>query len=296
VAAVFERVRFRSWWPHAGYGAAIGVSGQAYVALLDCIVEGGVDKPTGGFAVSLRGPSLVVAKGCLFSDVDGVVIGTTEGRGGRVRLEGCAYLNAPLADARITSGRSATPFLDVRAIGGEVAYLSADVADAERRERWGVKYAAEVRDVVFGLDSGLPTLGTLLAALDAFRVPGRERIVEIHVEALGRGDRPSAFAVFTAGTESSRVTRWRLEGDGRDAPSRRNDVGGGTALPPSEAIQRALPLAEALRRSGLPSSTGATKIVYGMPRAPDQPATIHVQDTSRRMVAQLDGLDGRVIR
>jgi hypothetical protein len=169
-ALAFERVRFAGW-AGGGYGAPLGIGGQAFLACRECDFQG----DGGGSVVSMRGPSLAVFERCTFADVYSFCLARSATRGDRpsvVRLVDCAF-----AGSRLTDSRSVRETVDLRVRGGRVAFGTADIDDAERRQRWGAEFAASVESVSFAADVPPVTCSEFARVLDIAAVQGWDSIV-----------------------------------------------------------------------------------------------------------------------
>jgi hypothetical protein len=145
LAATVERVTVRGWITTAGYSAAIGVMGRAWLALRECEFVGGYKRPAGGHALNVRGGVLALFDRCRFVDLENAVRGvldSTDARS-RVRLAGCELVNT-------------------------------------RRQAARMRFPVAQDDEVFRVVPRC-TLGELRAVLDAFTPQPRERVTGVQV-------------------------------------------------------------------------------------------------------------------
>jgi hypothetical protein len=255
-AAIFEDVRFLAWQA-AGHAAAVGVSGKGYVGLRRCEFLGGGARQ--GFGISLRGPAVVLAEDCTFADVMAAVIGGSgTASGSVVRLVNCRFLGSPLADRGGRRGES--PELEIHVAGGEAFLGGKDLSEEDRRLRWGVQFAASVEGVVFGPDPARPTLGELLAVLDAVKPDIDGVPLSVSFVSAERFGQPSSYSLAAWDGKSQRPTVYTVRMQGGRAIVTLDPRGGGPSVPEPGELDGVSPLADLLRRAGISGTTEATEI------------------------------------
>jgi RNA polymerase sigma-70 factor (ECF subfamily) len=267
VAATFERVRFLDW-KSAGYSAPVGILGKAVLGFLECefLGDGGA-RGGGNAALACRGTVLAVFQDCLFADVSTVIAGWHGAAArSRVSLLGCDFENAALANANMRY--QAKPEFPISATGCRVFFGPPEVAEEERRERWGAWYAADLSGTVFSAGKVRCTLGDLAAALEGMRREDGERVLQVSLAGISRSGAPVLDAWSRVRGPDGRgwgPVRWRPLGG--VAPT-----GGAPSTPslddPPESGD-APSLDQVVRRSGLPSDRPARTLRYDSASTPD---------------------------
>lgn len=287
-AVRLERVRVRGW-QLTGHAAAIGASGRTYLALDGCEFDGG--GRAGGFALSLRGPAILWARGCTFSDLGGaaVIASGDAVKGGSVRLEACTFVNA-----RVLDRDAACP---VEAPGARVELGHKDLTEAERAARWGRAWLTSAEDL--SLAPGIPrcVLGDLLDVLRRAEVPDGERVTHLGLEGL-RDGKPSRFTLETraAGRRRPSVYAARLDGGRLEMVLR--PQGGGHGAPDEADLARVPSLRLALEHAAVASDVPLRVVEYALERgregAPDAVVVRAYDDW--QTLWDLDPTTGAVLR
>lgn len=137
MSVALERVRLRDWVV-AGHAAAIGVSGDAFIAAKDSSFEGE------GWALSLRGPAMAVFEGCTFRGSTAVLIASDHrsGRPALVRLLDCDFGSVRLADRNLRTRGDGGALVDI--VGGTAQVGPSSWTRGRRIDAFG---AAEARSV-----------------------------------------------------------------------------------------------------------------------------------------------------
>ena len=163
-SVAFEGVRFSDWCTSAGHGSAIGTSGRAFLAFKDCEFLG----PAEGHALSVRGPTLAVFDGCLFSDLDSVLAGwgAQIPHPSTVVLRDCRFEAAPVADSRILVQSTGAPDVRILVRNARVGIGGPKDQEPSRSATWGAKYAESIEGIVYAAATPRLTAPDALRALD----------------------------------------------------------------------------------------------------------------------------------
>jgi RNA polymerase sigma factor (sigma-70 family) len=234
VSMAFERVRFSDWCTSAGHSAAIGTSGRAFLACKDCEFLG----PSDGFAVSVRGPSLAVFDGCLFSDLDAVLAGwgAQIPHPSTVVLRDCRFEAAPVADSRILVQSTGRPDVRILVRGARVGIGGAKADEAQRSTMWGAKYVESIEGVAYAAATPRLTASDALRVLDFAETKGWRPVVRMTLADEPR-DRPRRVVLDVA-TERSVEQHYVLLRDGAPPetdPDQRGSGGRGRTPTAAEA-------------------------------------------------------------
>ncbi len=206
-AVLMENVRLEGWWPSAGHGAAIGLSGGVYFVARNCQFLGGRSSTDDlGDAFSIRGTAVAGFFACEFVDLDESISGWSKDTAqSEVHLTDCLFENAPVTRGLLRGG---TPQFPLHVTGGRVRYGSAALADEERRARWGVESLATLEGVAF--EPG-PTaeergyvLRDLFAAAGAVTPREHEVLTAVHLPNRTRNPR-IALGFYNLRTRRERV-------------------------------------------------------------------------------------------
>ncbi len=185
-AAILERVRIRNWGTGAGYSAAIGVAGMAYLGCTDCEFEH-TEGCGGGFAADFRGPGVAVFERCVFRDIRSTVLGDQNAKGSQVLFNGCTFTDSALTDSRIGT-RDGTSSLEIRVKSSSATYGGTEWTQEYRRERWGTQFAAEIRDTTIEPSQNSCTSADLVAALQLLDLPSNEVVHHVSVMRFMEGE------------------------------------------------------------------------------------------------------------
>jgi len=202
-AMVMENVRINGW-ATAGHDAAIGVSGQAFVAARNCIFDAGPGR--GRIAFSDRGASLSVFDNCTFIDVHDVIrAGRWDAAAGAARLIDCTYVRSQLSGRELRT--------DVRVRGGTVRLAPLPGSTAACEKAFGAHYAAAVEGVTYEATEPQSSVAQVLSALRAVRdLPGR-RAIRIRFDFIETdGSRLYTIHVVEKGHERTMGVRTRPNG------------------------------------------------------------------------------------
>jgi RNA polymerase sigma factor (sigma-70 family) len=256
LALSLENVRVR-----ASGGQSITVlAGDSVVLAKGCEFLGHADQ----IAFSPRATSLAVFEGCFFADWYSVVVGWTGASAKSLyRFTDCTFENCRVTDNRILY--KDRPEFPVHVTGGAARFGGPDLPEKERRARWGAEFLAGIESTTFG--PGVPncTVGDLAAVLERL-APGPEEIVVCLSAHGGSRGGPLEFSVVGMdrrnGATNKRFYRWA---GGVLEQIKRDDRGGGPALPGLADVEQTAPLSEILGRAALAPSTAAVAVHYGSP-------------------------------
>ena len=246
-AAIFERVRFARWGT-AGYNAPIGSSGEVYVGCRDCEFLGGGNHQ----ALAVRGETIALFEGCLFWRLSQCV--STPGGAGRDSRVG--FLNCRFEHSRLVYG---APKYGLYVAGGTVQFGTDDQEDTERRKRWGVEHATEVRGTTFEPAVPLTTLGDLARILDELDVDAPEPLLGIKL-VDARRDGWRAFRVAGLDRARRHARFWRVVLSGGQTTVEKG--GGSFSIEAGEYLGGVVALPELVRRSGAAAGTALTELKY----------------------------------
>ncbi len=270
-AVALENVRVKGWL-RAGHAAAISVSGSAYLGCKGCEFLGRGEQS--GWAISLRGRSLLLCEDCRFQHVGrGALIGTGEKTAGSSAvLRDCTFEASRLSDRRFS--------FPVRVLGGRVMYGSADLDEDDRRSHWGAGHAERVEGVVFEPIPPVCTLGALLDVLEKVEPPEGERVVGIWLDGVADG-RPSKFRVYTLPATGRRTKTYEADVSGGWPTLRHLERDGGRGIPPPDVVRRARSFVDVLRGSAVPLDIGVSRLQYSW-QGGDQPIPTIAIGTSKQ--------------
>lgn len=287
-AVRLERVRVRGW-QLSGHAAAIGVSGRTYLVADGCEFDGG--GRTSGFGISLRGPALVWARGCLFADIghSAIIVSDEKAKGGLVRLEDCTFVNTRVLD------RVGDCPVEVR--GARVEFGAAALTEQERGERWGRTQLTAAEGVTFA--PGVPrcTLGDLLEVLRRTSVPDAERVTRLELGGLRQG-KPHRFTLETRTSGRSRPAVYTLVLEGGRVDMTLRPQAGGHGAPDEAVLAKAPSLRSALEHAALASDVPMRVVEYAVERGRGGEPDVVVLRVSedQRTFWDLDAATGAVLR
>jgi hypothetical protein len=287
-AVRLDRVRVRGW-QLSGHAAAIGLSGRTYLVAEACEFDGG--GRLGGFGISLRGPALLWARGCLFTDIGqaAVICGGDEAKGGSVRLEACAFVNS-----RVLDRESDCP-VEVR--GGSVAFGPGGLMAQEQGDRWGRARLTACEGVEFAPGITRCVLGDLLDVLRRTRVPEPERVTRLELEGL-RAGKPQRFTMETRTSGRGRGAIYTLVLDGGRVERTLRPNAGGHHAPDDAVLARAPSLLSVLEHAALASDVPLRAVEFAVARAgADEPDGLVVRAYGDAWTSwALDPATGAVLR
>ena len=281
-----ENVRI-SGWQRAGHAAAIGISGDTYLACKGCEFVG-----TGkhsGWAISLRGRALLLCEECRFLHLDsGAVIGSGEKtNGGRAMLRACTFEGSRLTDRKLD--------LTLEVEGGLARFGGHSLSEEERERLWGVQHAARVSSVSFEAIPPVCTLGALLDVLEKLKLPADEQVVGITLDGVADG-RPKQFRVYTLPRSGSRSKTWIADVSRGWPETEHLEKDGGRGLPPHDVVRRARSFVELLRGSEVPEDLEVSDLQYSYQGRDDPHPTLRVGERSHHRMWYLHAETGEVLR
>lgn len=254
IAAALERVRLKNW-PVAGHAAALGVSGDAFLAARDCEFLGD------GWTLSLRGPALAVFERCTFVGGRAVLISSSlnSGRPARVHLNDCDFGSVPIAERELRQRGGGGALVTIR--GGTARGGPASWTAAKRVEAFGATDVVSLKGLEFV--SRPPTfsaedLATALAALEAEGVRNvfgvnvsRPGVTPVELEFVRLSDDVAGATEFVARSyRNGRMTP--LESASSDSRRR-------TRAPEPDDLRRIRSLSSLVRAAGLASDVNVLR-------------------------------------
>ncbi len=256
-AVRLERVRVRGW-QLSGHAAALGLSGRTYLVAEACEFDGG--GRLSGFGISLRGPAILWARGCLFSDIGhaAVICSGDEAKGGSVRLEDCSFVNARVLDRE--------PGCPVEVRGGSVAFGPPGIMEQAQGDRWGRARLTACEGVAFAPGITRCVTGDLLDVLRRTPVPEPERVTRLELEGLRQG-RPHRFTMETRTSGRSRAAVYTLVLDGGRVERTLRPQAGGHHAPDERVLARAPSLRSVLEHAALASDVPLRAVEFAVGRA-----------------------------
>ena len=284
ISAAIERVRFDGWVV-AGHAAALGVSGDAFLALRDCEFKGD------GWVLSLRGPGMAVFERCTFTDARSVVIAGshTKGRAAIVRLYDCTFNTVPVSDRNLHSRDEGGADVEIR--GGTAAGGPASWTEAQRIQNFGAYEVVSMKGLEFVATPPSFSVEDAAIAFDLAAATGLRNVVGVRV--AGRGGKPLELDFYVVGadpgTAPKRETRI-FDGASLTAPATdpRRGVRADTLIDLSE-VQRAQPLSTLLRNSGIAADESVVAVTL---RTSPAPQTNDGSEPQRTLMLMIE-LQGR---
>jgi|GEM_PF-5540857 len=287
-AVRLERVRVRGW-QLTGHEAAIGVSARTYLVAEACEFDGGGRMR--GCGISLRGPAILWARGCLFSDIGhaAVICSGDEAKRGSVRLEDCVFVNTRVLDRE--------PGCPVEVRGGSVAFGPPGMTVQAQGDRWGRARLTACEGVAFAPGITRCVLGDLLDALRRTPLPETERVTRLELEGLREG-KPHRFTMETRTSGRSRAAVYTLVLDGGRVERTLRPQGGGHHAPDEEVLARAPSLRSVLERAALAWDVPMKAVEFAMERGRgDEPDRLVVRVYEEEQThGVLDPATGAVLR
>jgi hypothetical protein len=258
-AVVLENVRVNGWVV-AGHAAAIGVSGNAYLACKGCEFVGRGEHS--GWAISLRGNSLVYGEDCQFLNLES---GTLIAEGEKTALSRAVFRDCTWDRSALLRGKTSA---HVEVHGGRAAFGAASQTDEQRRELWGAPHAKRVDGTRFEAARPACTLGDLLDVLEKVSVPAEERVVGIALAGI-EDDHPVRFTVWTLPKTGRRTKAYDVDVTGGLPVVTHQPRAGGRGLPPEALVRKAKSFVEILRGSDVGRDIPCKRLEYRHQQAPD---------------------------
>ncbi len=263
ISAAIERVRFDGWVV-AGHAAALGVTGDAFLALRDCEFKGD------GYVLSLRGPGMAVFERCSFSDARSVLIAGShkKGRAAIVRLNDCDFNTVPIADRNLHSQDEGGADVEIR--GGTAAGGPASWTEAQRIKNFGAREVVSMKGLKFVATPPSFSVEDAAIAFDLAAAEGLRNVVGVRV--AGRGGKPLELDFYVVGAEPGTAPKRQtriFDGAALAAPATdpRRGVRANTLIDLSE-VQRAQPLSTLLRNSGIAADESVVAVTLRTSPAP----------------------------
>jgi len=210
------------------------------------------------------------------------------------RFSRCRFLGSPLADSRVRRGETTENEVEIHVAGGDVLLGAKDLPDEERRRNWGVAYAASLEGVTFGPDPDRPTLGSLLAVLDAAQPLAEGLPVSVSFVSAERLGQPASFLLCTWDGKSDRPSAYAVRMQRGHATVTRERGSPGPRVPMAGELDGIAPLSEILRRAEIPSTTETGEIQLSVDRRTEKKAVQVTLLRDRRRAFIVDALTNTV--
>jgi len=296
IAAAIERVRFAGWVV-AGHASALGVSGDAFLALRDCVFE----NSAGGFVLSLRGPGLAVFERCTFEGARCVVIADSHSSGlpATVRLIACDFGTVRVADRNLH--RRGGGGADVEIRGGTASAGPASWTEAERIKNFGAVDVVSMQGLTFR--STMPTFSVsdAAAAFELAVAAGLGNVAGFSV--VNPGVKPVELDFYVLdGVPGSVAKRKTLVYDGKSVFAPEKEPRRGVGHAPDVAVEdlhRAQSFAALLRNAEIAADENVESVLLRALGSPSRdidaprPLLLMVELAGRKRI-HIDAVSGRV--
>lgn len=256
ISAALERVRFAGWVV-AGHAAALGVSGDAFLAARDCEFNGD------GWTLSLRGPGLAVFERCTFSGGRSVLIADAhrKGRPAVVRLNDCAFGSVRIADRSLRTREAGGADVEIR--GGTAAAGPASWSEETRIKNFGAEDVVSMKGLTFVTAPPAFSVEDAAVAFGVAATSGLRNLVGVRVVGLGNKPTELDFYVIDGEPGSAPVRRTRIyDGASLTSPVEepRRGAHGGSAVDPAD-LERAQPFSRLLRNAGVAADESVVSVM-----------------------------------